>query len=339
MSARFGYVLDKISAAEITRVPFEHFYIENLFSESDFAEIVTSQEIDMRTQPTDEFLFKALFENGYRIIDFPGCITDVATYIKWHESRDQYPVLNNEACAGFGVTLRLMETKSTIMAELREFINSREMQSCLADKYKIKLDEVSYDCGIQKYLDGYEISPHPDIRRKALTYMVNINPGKVSEKRKHHTHYMRFDKSHSYVQSFWEGNPEQDRCWVPWDWCETVKEQVANNSLVIFAPANDTMHGVKASYDHLNSQRTQLYGNLWWKHNDWTGEVHWKQLSFQPYTPRKDAPIPVDRSMVGTLKAMMPARIKRAIKTAMGKNKDEKCVDNKNFVVDRWSTK
>ena len=32
-----------------------------------------------------------------------------------------------------------------------------------------------------------------------------------------------------------------------------------------FSPNHDTMHAVKADYDHLNSQRTQLYGNLWYR--------------------------------------------------------------------------
>jgi hypothetical protein len=333
MTSRFNYVLRKISSAEVTSVPFDHIYIGNLFSESDFEEIVTAQEIDMRTQANDESLFAALFENGYRIINFPGCITDKDAYVKWHNQRDRFPVLNNEACEGFGVTLRLMETKSSVLSELREFINSSELQVCLADKYQLLLSDVTYDCGIQKYLDGYEISPHPDIRRKALTYMVNINPGKNSEQRKHHTQYLRFKKSRAYVQTFWDGNPDQDRCWVPWDWCETFNEQVANNSMVIFAPGNDTMHGVKAAYDHLVSQRTQLYGNLWFKEVDCKGGPDWKQLSFRGSTSGANALPQPGSPVIETLKSFLPTWVKRIIKSALGKSSE------KNVIGDRLNSK
>lgn len=41
--------------------------------------------------------------------------------------------------------------------------------------------------------------------------------------------------------------------------------QRENNSMVIFFSKNDTMHGVKATYNYLNGQRTQMYGNFWYK--------------------------------------------------------------------------
>ena len=47
-----------------------------------------------------------------------------------------------------------------------------------------------------------------------------------------------------------------------------VKQQKQNNSIVIFSPSFDTMHAVKASYCHLGGQRTQAYGNLWFKEDN-----------------------------------------------------------------------
>ena len=38
-------------------------------------------------------------------------------------------------------------------------------------KFNINTDSYRSDIGIQKFLDGYEISPHPDIRSKAITFM------------------------------------------------------------------------------------------------------------------------------------------------------------------------
>ena len=67
---------------------------------------------------------------------------------------------------------------------------------------------------------------------------------------------------YKYVESFWRGNVHYERCWVPWDWCEIEFTQSANNSLVMFSPNDSTIHAVKADYNHLSSQRTQLYGNL-----------------------------------------------------------------------------
>ena len=94
--------------------------------------------------------------------------------------------------------------------------------------------------------------------------MVNINPSNNSESTEHHTHYLKFKRQYKYVQTFWEENKNKDRCWVPWNWCETVKKQTKNNSIVIFSPNDKTLHAVKADYDHLPYQRTQLYGNLWY---------------------------------------------------------------------------
>lgn len=142
---------------------------------------------------------------------------------------------------------------------------SKKFQLQLSKKFNIKTNQVTFDQGIQKYLDGYEISPHPDLRNKALTFMVNINPSNDSEMKNHHTHYMKFKDKYQYVQNFWENNKDKDRCWVPWEWCTTVKAQTKNNSIVIFAPDNNTIHAVRAKYNHLIYQRTQLYGNLWFK--------------------------------------------------------------------------
>ena len=167
--------------------------------------------------------------------------------------------------------------------------NKGYVGTVLAQKIKSKINtlvglDIGYyeDClidgGIQKYLDGYEISPHPDTRKKAATFMVNINPTDKSEKLNHHTHYLKFKKTYSYVEEFWKGNLDIDRAWVPWEWAETVKQQSKNNSIVLFSPSDDTLHGVKASYNHLTTQRTQLYGNLWYKLSPAKKTLEWERL-------------------------------------------------------------
>ena len=64
-----------------------------------------------------------------------------------------------------------------------------------------------------------------------LTFMININPGINSEKADFHTHYLRFIDSKKYIYDFWKYNHQFDRCWVPWDWCSTVTQQIQNNSI------------------------------------------------------------------------------------------------------------
>jgi hypothetical protein len=318
----FDYLLEKIDAARFETDPFRHLYINDFFNERHFAQIVSAPEISVSGSKSDEELFDALFEKGYKIIGFPGCITDKSTYIKWHKNKGQQQRHNNSSCEGFGVTLRLMAPTSPIISELKEFMDSEEFQKRLAAKFGINRDEVYCDSGIQKYLDGYEISPHPDVRKKALTYMVNVNPGRNSEQHNHHTHYLKFRKEFQYVQTYWEGNTKQDRCWVPWDWCESIKEQRENNSIVVFSPSNVTMHGVKAQYEHLSGQRTQLYGNLWYHNLDVNEGPEWEDLVLTRSKHR------VNASVMNRLKATVPVGVKTFIKTKLS-------AADKNVVPDR----
>lgn len=261
---RFAYLAEKIRTAPFVQEPFKHIHLEDFFTQEDFDAIVTAQEIALPPVDSDGALFDMLYDNGYKMVDFPGCITDRQAYIDWHSGGKSARHIHT-ACEGFGVTVRLMDAQSPILQELIAFLSSDLFNRSVADKFGLDVDNCNLDNGIQKYLDGYEISPHPDIRRKAATFMVNINPHDNSEQLDHHTHYMRLKPGYEHVRQFWDSNEEVDRCWVPWDWCDDIKIQPTNNSIVLFAPANDTMHAVRARYDHLQSQRTQLYGNLWHK--------------------------------------------------------------------------
>ena len=273
----FEYIIRKIKDAEIQVEPFPHVEIMDFFSEDHFHQIVNSPEIQIQVAASDQEQFEHLFSSGYKVVEFPGCTTDYREYLAWHRDRS-VSRKSNSACEGYGVVLRLEESKSQIIHDLREFLVSDELARVVADAFEISMENCKYDAGIQKYMDGYEISPHPDIRRKAATFMVNLNPNPDSEAMDHHTHLMKFRDEWKYVEKFWEFNPSVDRCWVPWDWCETVKQQVANNSMVIFAPSHNSMHAVKANYDHLGHQRTQLYGNLWYNHVDVDTRIRWEDL-------------------------------------------------------------
>jgi len=306
---RFTYILEKIKNADFLEEPFPHIELDNLFTPEDFSKIISSKEVTIAPSSNDSNLFNNLFDAGYKIIQFPGCVQDKEKYIKWHETK-KLSHQTNTTCEGFGIVLRLAKSECEIIRELTDFLNSEEFKNCISEKFEINLDDCTYDNGIQKYLDGYEISPHPDIQKKALTYMVNINPDANSENENHHTHYLNFNPERMYIREFWNGNKNVDRCWVPWSWCETKKMQVRNNSIVIFSPSVDTMHGVKANYNHLNFQRTQLYGNLWYKNDVSDSYAHWEDLAI--------VTSPSAAASKNNLSKFLPGLTRRVMRKAMG---------------------
>ena len=280
-----SYLTNKILTARFEEIPFKHIYIEDFFTDEYFNEIISSKQIKAPSVNNDLELLNTLEDIGYKAITFPGCILDKSEYIKWHRTKEplsqdffnnSYSITNSNE--GFGMVFRLKEIKSNLLSNINEYICGEEFNRAVAYRFGINYEDTYVDSGIQKYLDGYEISPHADTRRKATTFMVNINPNKYSETSEHHTQYMKFREEYKSVQDFWESSGT-DRSWVPWDWCENVKTQTKNNSIVLFSPTDNTLHGVKTSYNHLLTQRTQLYGNMWYHINPSVGvQRSWENL-------------------------------------------------------------
>ncbi|MEO0829700.1 MAG: hypothetical protein AAFY03_04490 [Pseudomonadota bacterium] len=280
MSHNFDYLIEKIRTAEFETEPFSHLHIQSFLSEEHFEAVVTAPEINTTAATSPAQLIEQLEGVGYKAISFPGCVTSKSEYLKWLEGGSKKSV--HKATEGFGMVMRLAPPEGSVIEALDAFMKSDEMKAALAEKFSLE-DELVVDAGIQKYLHGYEISPHPDTRRKALTWMFNANPGAESEDAEIHTHYMTFKPEWSFISGFWKGNPDVDRCWVPWEWCTTQKQQRDNNSIVFFAPSDDTIHAVKANYDHLKTQRTQFYGNLWYKADPMLQKVEFEDLDIKAH--------------------------------------------------------
>jgi hypothetical protein len=261
----FTYLLDKLDSAEILGDPFPHVHIDNFLEQDDFEAVVSAPDIALSPAANVDELFSMLDAVGYRPIEFPGCTKSRSEYVAWLESAVK-PKDTHAACEGKGMAMRCTKLQSDAVRSLDAFFRSPELRELLTRKFDITAS-TQLDCGLQKYLNGYEISPHPDIRSKALTWMLNVNPGENTEAHDYHTHYMTFRHEWDFVREFWRDTPDAETCWVPWQWCETRKRQPMNNSLVAFAPRYDTLHAVRAHYDHLPAQRTQFYGNLWYKPN------------------------------------------------------------------------
>lgn len=261
MSLEFSYILDKIEAAEFIKKPYPHLDIKNFLSDEHLELIINNNQIHFEEQKTQDKLYNKLINNGWSIQRFPGCTKNWNEYKNYLENPDNFK--SNNPVENIGITFRLNNYKNKKIKELLDFMNSNHFHKILKKKFNIK-EKTTIISAIQKNLTGYEISPHPDIRKKCLTYLLNINNNKEIEELDCHTHLLEFKNNYKYIQKYWKQNKNINRCWVPWKWCNTIKTMNENNSIVIFHPDNDppTLHAIRLNYNHLKYQRTQIYGNL-----------------------------------------------------------------------------
>lgn len=276
--SEFNYLLEKIMDAPFINKGFPFLYIEDWFTQEHFEIITQAKQINLPEYETTEDLINDLQHQKYSPVTFPGTVTDIKTYLQWYNHRNvNGPSHTHGLLEGFGIVFRMNEYKEPKLKELITFLNSDVFLSQLMLKFN-KSGNTRVETAIQKYLTGYEISPHPDIRKKCLTYMVNINPNSDMDNMNIHTHFMTFKDEKKYIPKYWDDNPLIDRCWVPWDWCDTQFMHTKNNSITMFAPENRSMHAVKLDYDHCNNQRTQIYGNLWYLKSNTTKQPTWRDL-------------------------------------------------------------
>lgn len=272
----FDYIIEKINDSRFETNPFKFIYIEDFLSKDHFELITSANQINIPPVDSTEQLIEELSTRGYEPVPFPGCTTNIKEYVDWYNTgTGSSPGHTQGLIEGFGISFRLKRYDNPKIKELLDFLNSNLFLDCLRNKFN-KSGETIVETAIQKYVSGYEISPHPDIRKKCLTYMVNINTMETDDDI--HTHFMKFKKDKEYIYKIWRDKPELDRFWVPWDWCDTEFVQSKNNSITIFAPDNDTMHAVKLSYDHTKYQRTQIYGNLWYPKSKTVRQPSWREV-------------------------------------------------------------
>ena len=274
--------------------PFQQFNIFNFFSEEHFEKIMSDKQIFRSEFKNVEEMIDDLIEQGYGPQPFPGCITSIKDYINFindpQSSFDRGLIegYGKEIIEGYGLTMRLKRYDSEFLSDLVDFFGGENFISCITSKFGVT-GELDIETAIQKNLHGYEISPHCDTRKKALTYMANIYTSSEAEAASIHTHLLKFKPHRQHLYDFWRYNSDIDTCWVPWDWCDTVKETKSNNSIIIFKPDFNTLHAVKLNYDHLKYQRNQIYGNLWYKENRhaYAGDYNMIDL-ITPFEKQKD---------------------------------------------------
>jgi len=259
--SKFSYLSEKIKNAEFKEDPFKHVFIEDFLKQEHLDIILSDKQIHFDEAKNTEELIETLHKKDYKVQNFPGCTTDLEEYLH-HYNNDSFPHgRKGTPIESYGVTFRLSRIKNEFIKELTEYLNDKEFKQTLEEKFEIK-KQTRIITAIQKNLSHYEISPHPDVREKQLTYLLNINKDDTVDNQPVHTNLLRFKPEWEYIKDYWKTNFEKNTTWVPWDWCETRFVTNKNNSIVLFKPSVDTLHAVRMIYDHTKFQRTQLYGNL-----------------------------------------------------------------------------
>lgn len=259
--SKFSYLSEKIKNAEFKKDPFKHIFIEDFLKQEHLDIILSDKQIHFDEVKNTEDLIDTLHTKNYKVQNFPGCTTDLEEYLH-HYNNDSFPHgRKGTPIESYGVTFRLSKIKNEFIKELTQYLNDKEFKRTLEEKFEIK-KQTRIITAIQKNLSHYEISPHPDVREKQLTYLLNINKDETVDNHPVHTNLLRFKPEWEYIKDYWKTNFEKNTTWVPWEWCDPRKVTNKNNSIVLFKPSVDTLHAVKMIYDHTKFQRTQLYGNL-----------------------------------------------------------------------------
>lgn len=247
---KLNYLLDKIQQADIQDKPFPHLEIKDFLQPAHLVLFTDNDQIHFPPVQNISQLTIELAKRNYKVQGFPGCTTKLKEYL--------YGVPKGKTVEGWGICYRLFKYKNSLLQKLMSFLNSEEWHNAIKRKFSIVADTTCFSA-IQKQLTGYEISPHPDIRAKCVTYLLNVNSAAYTGG---DTSLFRFKREHRHVYDFWGKNEHLNRFWVPWDWCTAVKTIKENNTLLLFPTSNYSLHGIKLNYDHLIAQRTQIYGNL-----------------------------------------------------------------------------
>ena len=265
MEHNFDYIIEKIKSAKELEYPFNHFYIKNLFSNEHYSLIQNSSQINIPVSKNIVHLINNLHKTNWEIMSFPGCVTDIKTYVQSIKT-DNFVIPEEkyrETLSSFGLCFKLKNSDDEFIKQLVNFFKSESFINCIIKKLKIRTPTTYYIFDIQKYLSGYEISPHPDNRFKKATLMININNEELNKDCSIHTSMLKPKEQTKKIIEFWKENIEVERDYLKWNECEIVKTHSDTNSLLLFSPNNETIHGVKLKYNDLQHQRTNLYANIW----------------------------------------------------------------------------
>jgi hypothetical protein len=179
----------------------------------DFSEIIACPQISIDKSVSYDYLVLILIDCGYGAQRHPVCTSSLIEYNRFLDG--EIKSANIDTYETIGMALRLRSVQTTILEDLLSFLISDKLVRLYLNKFGIK-DKSHHDYGTQKYLTGYEIGPHPDIKRNKIAYMLNINSCPFLETQSYHTHNQSFKNNHKQIYYLWLSE-STDTCWVPWD--------------------------------------------------------------------------------------------------------------------------
>jgi len=195
--------------------------INDFLGESLFQELISHPDINLGPCTDMSELNGSLNVAGWEVQLHPGCIATFAEYRQVREGKALYKDANSyghasrhQLLSGSGIAYRYQRSESSAIQDRISLFHGGELLKTLYEKFEIH-HETTYDCGLQKYLHGYEIPPHPDIRSKALAFMLNLNTDPQSNLAEYHTHFMRLKSKYHYLYKFWDNHDEIQHCWIP----------------------------------------------------------------------------------------------------------------------------
>ena len=145
------YILKKIEDAEIISKPFPHIIIPNFLEDYDLKNILDNIETDHLNE----------IEKKYKKVHYPGAKSST-------EELTKRPT-------GTGLVYALKEDYHKGNIKLNKILNSEDFKQTLFKKLNIPKNINGWNVyQINKDLNGYEISPHPDITGKVITYQINL---------------------------------------------------------------------------------------------------------------------------------------------------------------------
>jgi len=264
----FAHLVRKINAQPIETDPFPHIYLEEVFPAG---------------------YYRALLERIARVGEFvptlyPGVAVD----------------LDAKSFKDYGLTCRNFD-KDEELACLYALLKSEPFSRLLLDKFSapeswgargsaipaekhvfFKEGRENFTCvfDLHKDLPGYEISPHPDVPSKIVTFLFYFTPdeslsrfGTKLCRVKPECKATLARATRSKMSSLLVGATrpfvgksyglDQKDSWFPWEMFDVVKVAPAKpNSLLVFAPNADSYHAIRMDIppDHPLRERQTLRG-------------------------------------------------------------------------------
>ena len=232
-----NYILKKIEDAVIIEKPFPHIIIPNLLEDDNLTNIIDNIEIDNLNE----------IEKKYTKVHYPG-------------AKSTNEKLTNRP-TGIGLVYALKEEYSKNNIELNTILTSKDFKEVLFKKFKIPTNIDGWNVfQINKDLNGYEISPHPDITGKVITYQINLSNMDTLDNYDLGTKLHRIKpECLKYIK---EISSIKKRPWGKWEWFdEGISIPYKQNTFMAFAPSDISYHSVKLeNYPQEKCQRTMLRG-------------------------------------------------------------------------------